>query len=243
MRTPDALTDLQQRYGQALEVETLDVLDRTAIGRAVEQALQRGPIDVVVNNAGYGTIGAAEELTDAQIYDQLQTLLCGPIAITRAFLPSLRLQGGGHIVQLSSVGGQTVFSGANAYHAAKWGLEGFTESVAQEVIGFGIRFTLIEPGAIRTGFGRALQFAAPLAPYNAGAVAELRRHAKGGNEVYTGDPAKIASVIVDVTRMPEPPLRLALGRDAYEAMDAALQRRLGELAQYRELSCSVSHSD
>ena len=136
MRTPDALADLQQRFGQALEVEALDVRDRMAIGRTVEQVLQRGPID-----------------------DQLQTLLCGPIAITRALLPALRRRGGGHIVQLSSVGGQTVFPGASAYHAAKWGLEGFTESVAQEVIGFGIRVTLIEPGAIRTGFGRALQFA------------------------------------------------------------------------------------
>lgn len=124
MRTPDALADLQQRFGQALEVEILDV-----------------------------------------------------VAITRAFLPALRWQGGGHIVQLSSVGGQTVFPGASAYHAAKWGLEGFTESVAQEVIGFGIRVTLIEPGAIRTGFGRALQFASPLAAYHTGPVAELRRHA------------------------------------------------------------------
>jgi hypothetical protein len=123
------------------------------------------------------------------------------------------------------------FPGASAYHAAKWGLEGFTESVAREVAGFGIRFTLIEPGAIRTGFARALQFASPLTAYQTGPVAEFRRYAGGGNEVYTGDPAKVASIIVDVTKMTEPPLRLALGCDAYTAIESTLQERLRELCQ------------
>lgn len=243
VRKPDALNDLQSKFAQTLEVELLDVRDRVAIDTTVERVLERGPVDIVVNNAGYGAVGAAEEFTQLQIDDQLQTLLQGPIAITRAFLPSLREQGSGHIVQISSVGGQMAFPSAAVYHAAKWGLEGFTESLAQEVAAFGIRCTLIEPGATRTGFGPALLFASPLNAYRTGPVAEFRRYAGGGDEVYTGDPAKVASIIADVTRMPDPPLRLALGEDAYTAIDAALQARLRELGRYRELSCSVAIGD
>jgi NAD(P)-dependent dehydrogenase (short-subunit alcohol dehydrogenase family) len=243
VRKPQALDDLQSLFPRTLEVEPLDVRDREATSATVKRVLRRGPVDIVVNNAGYGAVGAAEELTNGHVDDQLQTLLHGPIAITRAFLPALRKQGGGRIVQISSVAGQTVVRGASVYHAAKWGLEGFTESVAREVAGFGIRFTLIEPGAIRTGFARALQFASPLTAYQTGPVAEFRRYAGGGNEVYTGDPAKVASIIVDVTKMTEPPLRLALGCDAYTAIESTLQERVRELAHYRELSCSVAHAD
>jgi NAD(P)-dependent dehydrogenase (short-subunit alcohol dehydrogenase family) len=152
VRKPEALEELQARYPQALEVERLDVRDRAAIGRTVDRVLARGPVDIVVNSAGYGAIGAAEELTQDVIDDQLQTLLIAPIATTRAFLPALRERGRGHIIQISSMGGQIAFPGASAYHAAKWGLEGFTESVATEVADFGIRFTLIEPGGVRSGF-------------------------------------------------------------------------------------------
>jgi len=240
VRNPQALSDLHSRFPQSLEVATLDVRDREAINTTVEQVLRRGPVDIVVNNAGYGAIGAAEELTQSQIDDQLLTLLYGPIAVTRAFLPSLRDNGGGHIVQISSSGGLTAYPGASAYHAAKWGLEGFTESLAQEVAGFGIRVTIIEPGAIRTGFGPGLDFAAPLAAYQDGPMAKFREFAAGGDEVYTGDPAKVASAIAGVTRMSDPPLRLALGVDAYTLIEAALHKRLHELAEYGELSRSIS---
>jgi NAD(P)-dependent dehydrogenase (short-subunit alcohol dehydrogenase family) len=243
IRKPDALNDLQSRFAQTLEVERLDVRDRKAITATVERVLDRGPVDIVVNNAGYGAVGAAEEFTQQQIDDQLQTMLHAPIAITRAFLSALRGNGGGHIIQISSMGGQMAFPAASIYHAAKWGLEGFTESLAGEVADFGIRCTLIEPGAIRTGFGPGMLFASPIDAYCTGSVAELRRYVAGGNEVYAGDPVKIASIIAEVTRAPDPPLRLALGTDAYTAIDAALQERLRGLSQNQALSCSVALSE
>ncbi len=243
VRAPRALNDLQKRFPQTLEVEVLDVRDHAAIATTVEQITRRGGVDIVVNNAGYGAVGAAEELTGQRIDDQLQTLLHAPIAITRAFLPVLRERGGGHIIQISSAGGQMAYPGASAYHAAKWGLEGFTESVAQEVAGFGIRLTLIEPGAIRTGFVQALRFASQHTAYLGGPVAEFRRYAAQGDDVSTGDPGKVASIIVEVTKMSEPPLRLALGLDAYTVIDTALQERVRELARYRELSCSIALAD
>ena len=244
VRKRRVLSELQSEYPRRLEVEVLDVRDRAAINATVGRVLQRGSVDIVVNNAGYGVIGAAEELAQEQVDDQLDTLLHGPIAITRAFLPALRRQRRGHIIQMSSYGGQSVSPANSMYSAAKWGLEGFSESLALEVKSFGIRVTIIEPGAIRTGFARTLDFAAPLPDYCDGPVAEFRQFADGaGDETYTGDPDKVASIIADVTRMPDPPLRLALGNDAYTAIDTALHERLHELNRYRELSGSITYLD
>ena len=125
VRNVDSLSELQSQFPQQLEVEVLELRDRAAIKTTVERVLQRGPVDIVVNNAGYGAIGAAEELTQTQIDDQIATLLQGPIAITRAFLPSFRRQKGGHIIQMSSYGGQTAYPGGSMYSAAKWGFRGF----------------------------------------------------------------------------------------------------------------------
>src|SRR5690242_6315281 len=137
-----ALRDLESRYPNTLEVEALDVRDLRAISTTVGRIVRTGPVDIAVNNAGYGVVGAAEEFTEQQIDDQLRTLLYGPIAITRAFLPLMRRQRGGHIIQMSSFCGQAVFPGASIYSAAKWGLEAFSESVALEVKGFGINITI-----------------------------------------------------------------------------------------------------
>ncbi|GAA1197080.1 SDR family oxidoreductase [Pseudonocardia alaniniphila] len=240
VRRPEALADLEARHGGALQVELFDLRDLPAITGLVERVTAQIPVDVVVNNAGYCVIGALEELADEQIQDQLKTLLHAPIAITRAFLDALRKNGGGHLLQISSMGGQTAFPGSSIYHAAKWGLEGFTESVAQEVAPFGIHCTIIEPGAIRTGFGRALQFATELPPYETGPVAGLRDYARRGDEIFPGDPAKVAAILVEVTTMPAPPLRLALGDDAFEALGAAFDSRGKILRQYEKLSRSVA---
>lgn len=239
VRRPDALADLQARYGDALQVELLDLRNLAAIDEVVERVTAQGPVDVVVNNAGYSVVGALEEITDEQIRDQLTILLHAPIAITRAFVPLLR-ENGGHILQISSVGGHAAFAGSSIYHAAKWGLEGFTESVAQEVAQFGVHCTIIEPGAIRTGFGQALQFAPELPPYKTGPVAGLREFVRGGDEVFTGDPAKVAAILVDVTTMSEPPLRLALGGDAVETLGAEFALRGESLRDHEDLSRSIA---
>lgn len=243
VRRPDALADLQTKYGDALQVELLDLRDLDAIDGVVERAAVDGPVDVVVNNAGYTVIGALEELTDQEIDDQLRTMLHGPIKVTRAFIPVLRANGGGHIVQISSVSGQTGLVGASVMSAAKAGLEGVTEVVAQEVAQFGIRCTIIEPSMVRSGYRRAIQFATELPPYATGPVADMRALSRQGDEIYLADPAKLAAVVVEVTTMPDPPLRLALGVTAIGKLTTAFESRADNLRQFEQLTRSVAFDD
>jgi NAD(P)-dependent dehydrogenase (short-subunit alcohol dehydrogenase family) len=238
VRRPDALSDLQGTYGDALQVERLDLRD--PIDGVVERTTASGPVDVVVNNAGYSIIGALEELTTEQISEQLITMLHAPIAITRAFLPVLRANGGGHLLQISSAAGQSGLAGNSIYSAAKWGLEGLTEAVAQEVAQFGIHCTIVEPALVRTGFGAAVQYANELPPYATGVVAGLREFLGRGDEVFTGDPAKVAAILIELTRMPEPPLRLALGENAFVGLGRAFESRAQSLRDFEKLTRSVA---
>src|SRR5690606_35139081 len=143
-----------------------------------------------VSNAGYGLLGAAEEASDAQVRDIVDTNLIGSITLIQAALPHLRSQGGGRILQVSSEGGQIAYPAFSLYHATKWGIEGFVESVAQEVAPFGIAFTLVEPGPARTGFGDNLARTRPLAAYE-GTPADGIREALGGSWVIKGDPKRM----------------------------------------------------
>lgn len=150
LRTISAADELKERFGDQLWLATLDLTDTNAIPSIVDAAwgaLNR--IDVVVSNAGYGLLGAAEEVTDAQIRHQIDTNLIGSIQLVRAALPHLRAQGGGRILQIASLGGQVTIPGSSVYHATKWGIEGFMETLAQEVAVFGIGCTIIEPGRHR----------------------------------------------------------------------------------------------
>ena len=166
VRRADALADLQQRYQDRLRVLRLDLDDFASIRAAVEEAFTDGRrIDVVVSNAAYGLVGAAEELSDAQIERQITVNLTGTIQFIRAVLPFLRRQGGGRIVQVSSEGGQVVYPAFSLYHATKWGIEGFVETVAKEVEPFGIDFLLAEPGPTATNFGAGIDLAPALPVY------------------------------------------------------------------------------
>jgi NAD(P)-dependent dehydrogenase (short-subunit alcohol dehydrogenase family) len=157
LRKVNALDDLKEQYGERIWVAPLDVTDTTAVRAVVERAFDHmGRIDVVVNNAGYGLFGAAEEVSDDQIRRQIDTNLIGSIQVIRAALPLLRAQGGGRILQLSSAGGQTTFPNFSLYHTTKWAIEGFIEAVAQEVAHFNIEFTIVEPGVAKTNFGVSL---------------------------------------------------------------------------------------
>lgn len=219
----------------------LDVTDADATDRAITRVLARGPVHVVVNNAGYSITGAAEEMSEQQVQHQIETLLLAPMRITRRFLQPLRTQGGGHIVQISSVGGQVTYPAASAYHAGKWGLEGFTEALACEVADFGIRCTIVEPGSTRTGFMTGMRYTDPIPAYQQGSVARMRDYIRNADDsVFTGDPRKLAAVIVDTSRQMEPPLRLPLGADAHQAITAALQRRSDAIAPLRELAASIA---
>lgn len=240
VRRATALADLCDAYGDRLSVEILDLGNPDAIQAVIDRTLQAGSVDIAVNNAGYVVVGAAEEMTLEQIRDQIEVLLMAPMLITRAFLKSMREQGGGRIIQISSMGGQVAVPTHSAYHAAKWGLEGFTESVSHEVAEFGIRLTLVEPGGTRTGFASAMQYTTESQPYRENAVGEVRRVLENADDSdFTGDPAKIAAVIYDTTRNPDPPLRLALGEDSYHAVRAALSERLAALEGNRTVSTSV----
>ena len=243
VRRSAALEDLRETYGERLTVEVLDLTHPADVDRVVTRALRSCPVDIVVNNAGYAVVGAAEEMTAEQIRDQIEVLLLAPMMITRAFLQPMREQGGGRIIQISSVGGQIGIPTHSAYHAGKWGLEGFTESVGREVSDFGIHLTLVEPGATRTGFASALNFTTETAAYRDNAVGRTRRHLETVDEsAFTGDPAKLAAVIHATTRHPDPPLRLALGSDTYDAVHAALTERLTALEAQKDLAASVAFS-
>src|ERR1700710_1233569 len=166
-RDPSTLDDLKEQYGDALLALELDVTDRSAVFAAVKQAHEQfGRLDIVVNNAGYGQFGMVEELSEQDARDQIETNVFGALWITQAALPYLRAQRSGHIIQVSSIGGIVAFPNVGIYHASKWALEGFSQSLAQEVSSFGIHVTLIEPGGFSTDWaGPSSKRSTPLPAY------------------------------------------------------------------------------
>ncbi|MFB5192336.1 SDR family oxidoreductase [Alicyclobacillus fastidiosus] len=208
----------------------LDVTDTPAVNQVVNEAFSDlGQIDVIVNNAGYGPFGAAEELTDEQIVHQLRTNLMGSIQVTRAALPHLREQSGARIIQRSTYGGQATNPGASLYHATKWGIEGFMESVAKEVAPLNIEITIVEPGGARTEFRfGSLQLAKPMKAYDS-TPAAMVRNAKDKSRLPIGDPAKMAAIIIDSVDKNPAPKRIVLGSDSYNATHKALSERLADL--------------
>jgi NAD(P)-dependent dehydrogenase (short-subunit alcohol dehydrogenase family) len=230
IRRAGSVDDLAQRYGNMLWVGVADVTDGPALAEVISDAFAAlGHIDVIVVNAGYGLFGAVEELTDAQIEHQLDTNLLGSIRTVRAALPRLRAQGGGRIVQLSSIAGLTAGPGASIYHASKWGVEGFAEALVAEVAPFGIGVTIVEPGGARTGFATSgLQLADPMPEY-AGTPASGVQFLRGGEVPIPGDPAKMAARVIESVDQDPAPRRIVLGSDAYEAITAGLKERLAEV--------------
>ena len=166
-RNLDKLAALAEKYPNQILPIQLDVTNKAQIHAAVEQTIARfGRIDVLVNNAGFGIIGAAEAFTDEQVRSQLETNLYAPIAITRAVLPIMRRQRAGHILQISSLGGRVGNAGLTMYQAAKFGLGGFTEALAKEVAPLGIHVTSVEPGGFRTEWaGDSMTYAVPVEGY------------------------------------------------------------------------------
>ncbi|KNC91404.1 SDR family oxidoreductase [Trabulsiella odontotermitis] len=240
LRKPGALDDLLAQYRGQLHVLLLDVTDATAIRRVVQQAFDHGErIDVLVSNAGYGLFGAAEEVNDAQIERQIATNLTGSIQLIRAALPHLRQQGGGRIVQISSEGGQIAWPNFSLYHATKWGIEGFIESVAQEVAPFGIDFLIAEPGPTATNFASGLDIAPLMACYENTPAGEVRRGLADGSIAINGDAVKTVAAIIAATDSKKPPFRLALGSKAYYSISEALHGRLQELEAGRNIALSV----
>jgi NAD(P)-dependent dehydrogenase (short-subunit alcohol dehydrogenase family) len=215
----------------SVHVVRLDVTDAAQRESAVAAALDRfGRIDVLVNNAGRTQVGAVEETTDDELRMLFDLHFFGPAALTRLVLPTMRRQGGGAIVQMSSVGGQVTAPGFGAYCSTKFALEGLTETLRDEVQGFGIRTMIVEPGAFRTGLFR------PGAAYESAAMPEYgqvvgptRAYVRDNDGLQPGDPAKAAEAIVSALDADEPPLRLVLGADAIGNVRARLDRLAAEL--------------
>ncbi|SON55256.1 D-beta-hydroxybutyrate dehydrogenase [Hartmannibacter diazotrophicus] len=243
-RRPEALAQLRQDHSAHLDVVQLDLVESDSIASAIESAFGRHErIDVIVSNAGYGLFGAAEELTKAQIDRQIATNLAGSIHLIRAALPLLRKQGGGRIVQVSSEGGQIAYPGFSLYHATKWGIEGFVESVAQEVAPFGIDFIIAEPGPTGTNFGANLDRAEPSAAYEETPAGAVRRAISDGRFEIKGDAARTVAAMIAAAESAAPPLRLALGSTAYASISQAISARLAALEAQRSVADSADRQD
>jgi NADP-dependent 3-hydroxy acid dehydrogenase YdfG len=237
VRKPDALTELKERYGDRLWVDILDLTDTPALHKVVNRAFaELGRIDVVVNNAGYSLWGAAEEATDGQIQHQIDTNLMGSIQVIRAALPYFRAQGGGHILQLSSSAGQTVYPSCSYYSATKWAIEGFCDTLALEVAPFNINVTIVEPGAHPTSFGAGMVTSPVMEAYEQTLVGDIRRMAAAGNFTIRGDVNKSTQAMIDVVNVSPAPRRLALGGDAYRDIRAALVARLEALDAQKDIA-------
>ncbi|AMW14057.1 short-chain dehydrogenase/reductase [Streptomyces qaidamensis] len=243
-RRPEVLDDLRAQYGERLWSARLDVTDTEQIHQVVADAFKAlGTIDAVVNNAGYGVFASVEEATDEQIRRVVDTNLLGSIHVIRAALPHLRAQGHGRIVQVSTAGGQTAYPNFSYYHASKWGIEGFCETVAREIAPFGIGLTIVEPGATPTGFAGALDTAPVMPEYVNTPAGEVRRAIASGDFPLPNDPHRIAQAMIDLVDSADAPLRLPLGSDTFEDVRASLVARLAEHDAHRDIALGVAHRD
>jgi NAD(P)-dependent dehydrogenase (short-subunit alcohol dehydrogenase family) len=243
-RRTGPLAELVARYPDRARAIALDVTDQPRAAAAVaDVVLWYGRIDVLVNNAGRGMIGAVEETTDRELRDLMDLHLFGPAALTRAVLPHLRAQGSGAIVQLTSMGGRISFAGAGAYSATKFALTGLTEALAEEVAPFGIKVMLVEPGAFRTGFaGGALAQTTPLEAYT-DSVGAFRKALPESDGQQPGDPAKAAAAIIAALNAEQTPLHLPLGDDAYTIIRDRMQAAERDMATWEKVGRNVNFDD
>ncbi|MEU8082200.1 SDR family NAD(P)-dependent oxidoreductase [Micromonospora sp. NPDC049101] len=240
-RNPAQLDALRDRYGDQVRTVALDVTDAAAAHAVARTTVDTfGSLDILVNNAGYADVAAIEDMPEDNFRAQLEANFYGVVNLSRAALPAMRDQGHGHILQISSVGSRVASTGLGAYQSAKWAVSGFSGVLAKEVEGFGIRITSVEPGALRTDWAGSsmsmLPISDPYRPVIDPAVQRLRQ--ASGNQ--PGDPARAAQVIIRITQVDDPPLRLLLGADAVAGATAAAEALAASDARWRELSESIA---
>lgn len=223
---------------------SLDVTDVVQIKAVVEEVLERfGRLDVLVNNAGHGQVGAVEETTEEELRGIFDVHVFGPAALTRAVLPAMRERRSGAIVQMSSFGGQVAYPGFSAYCATKFALEGFSEALAAEVAPYGIQVLIVEPGAFRTSFsGGALVQSREIPGYEE-TVGQTRRMITGIDGTQPGDPSKAAEAILKALDSDEPPLRLPLGPDAVDGIRGKLDSIRRELDVWERVSRATTFDE
>ena len=236
-RNTDSLADLVSTFGDRVLTLELDVTDRAAAFDAVARAHEHfGRLDVVVNNAGYGLFGAIEEISEAQARAQIETNLFGALWVTQAAVPLLRAQQSGHFIQVSSIGGIVAFPGIGLYHASKWGLEGFSDALSQEVAEFGIHVTLVEPGGFDTDWGgSSAVHAEPLAAYEP----MRERRAAGRSTTTPGKTDATGPAILAVVDADPPPLRVIFGTPPLEIAKQRYAERLATWEQWKDVSIAA----
>jgi NAD(P)-dependent dehydrogenase (short-subunit alcohol dehydrogenase family) len=236
-RNANALVDFVRKGEGRVVAHSLDVTDAEAATDAVAAAVERfGRLDVVVNNAGYGNLAPIENTNIEDFRAQIETNLFGAIIVTKAAIPLFREQRSGRFLQVSSIGGRVGAMGRAPYSAAKFGVEGFSEVLAQEMAPFGVHVTIIEPGGFRTDFvgsSTRIDEGRPDYAETVGKTAAMQRSYDGRQP---GDPAKAAAAIIAVSKADNPPLRLVLGRDAYARAERNDEGRLAELRAWKSTS-------
>jgi NAD(P)-dependent dehydrogenase (short-subunit alcohol dehydrogenase family) len=238
-RDTSTLVDLEERFGDQVMAIQLDVTDRNAAFDAVRRAhAQLGRLDIVVNNAGYGHFGFVEELSEADARDQLETNLFGALWVTQAALPFLRKQGSGHIIQVSSIGGISAFPLVGMYHASKWALEGLSQALAQEVAGFGIHVTLVEPTGYSTDWaGPSARHSTPLPAY--AELHEQVQEMRAKRMSRPGDPEATRAAILAVVDAEQPPLRIFFGDGPLAIAEADYESRLATWHEWESVSIAA----
>ena len=240
-RKPEQLDDLVGKYGQQIRAVALDVTDAVAARAAVQTAIDAfGGLDVVANNAGYANSASIEETPDEDFRAQIETNLFGVVNVTKAALPVFREQKSGHFLQFSSIGGRVGGTpGMGAYQTAKFAVEGFSEVLSNEVKPFGVKVTIVEPGAFRTDWGGSSMRLAEVHPDYDSTVGEMNRYRVATDGTQAGDPAKAAQAILQVVGLDNPPLRLLLGKDALTHADRASKSRAAEAEAWSHLTTST----
>ena len=237
--------ELKEKYNELLDLKYLDVTEVDNLHRVVKESFEtHKKIDVVVNNAGYGLFGAAEELPEEEVNKIIATNLTAPILIIKDVIPLMREQGGGRIIQLSSYGGQVAYPGNSLYHATKFGIEGFCESVAQEVSDFGIGITIVEPGGARTEFRYSSARVAPSNPiYDGTPTHAFLKMLDPANGLAPGNPALMATRMIESVEKNPAPLRMVLGSQALKATIDRLEERVADYKTQTDLASSTDYKD
>jgi NAD(P)-dependent dehydrogenase (short-subunit alcohol dehydrogenase family) len=242
-RNRDQLKDLAATYGPNVKTIQLDVTSEPQAKAAVDAALETfGSLDVLVNNAGFGNVCPVEDTSVEEFRAQIETNLFGVIIMTKAVLPYFRQRKQGRIIQVASIGGRIGPTGRAPYAAAKFGVEGFSESLSREVAPLGVKVTIIEPGGFRTDFaGSSTQLCEGRPEYDE-TVGATVRFQRGYNGKQPGDPAKAAAALLHVASLPDPPLRVLLGTDAYNAAEKSAIERLESDRKWKDISLSTDYS-
>ena len=240
-RDPKALNYLIKEYSSRLKVLRLDVAIQVEIKKAVEESIARfKTIDVLVNNAGYGLIGALEECSMDEIRAIFETNVFGLMEVTKAILPHMRAKGSGHIINLSSSAGVMSSPGLGIYNSTKFAVEGLSEALSLDLDDFGIKVTIIEPGPFRTDFaGGSIKKPMLNADYANSKASGIREYIEKFNNTQPGDPLKAAQIMIQVANMANPPLRLALGNLSVDRIADKLNNHMKELKKYESLSRSA----